>query len=118
MSVENIGKQQILYTVNYEKAIQNMNDILINEKIAQAMYSNIFDAIDIDNEGTLSCERVESFVLEFLKGTQKEGEINTDSSMEHEETFKILRENEQGEVTQQELGEFLQVLLKNQIKVL
>ena len=46
-------------------------------------------------------------MIAFLTGTQKEGEINTDSSMEHEETLALLRENESGEVTYDELAQFL-----------
>ena len=80
------------------------------------MNKNMFDAMDEDNEGTLSCVQVEDFVFKFLKGTQKDGEINTDCSMEHEETFRILRENESGEVTMDELGQFLQAFLKAQIQ--
>ena len=64
----------------------------------------MYDAIDTDNEGTIHCTQVEEFCVNFLKGTQKDGEINTDTSMDHDETFKILKENESGEVTFDELG--------------
>ena len=74
----------------------------------------MYDAIDTDNEGTIECMQVEEFGINLLKGSQKEGEINTDCSMDHEETFRILKENESGEVTFDELG----VLLKNQIRIL
>ena len=78
----------------------------------------MFDAIDTDNEGSLTCIQVEQFVVEFLKGTQKDGEVNSDTSMEHTETFRILRENESGELTFEELGIFLMFFLKAQVLVL
>ena len=58
-----------MYTVNYEKAIQNLTDILIDSAKFQEMCKNMYDAIDTDNEGTLPCKQVESFVVDFLKGT-------------------------------------------------
>ena len=33
------------------------------------MTKNMYDAMDDDNEGTISCERVESFFWDFLKGS-------------------------------------------------
>ena len=75
----------------------------------------MYDAIDTNNEATLPCTQVEDFVIDFLKGSQKEGEINTDASLDHEDSFQLLRDNESGEVTFDELGQFLQVLLKNQV---
>ena len=47
------NKQAVLYTVNYEKAIQNLTDILIDNSKFQEMCKNMYDAIDTDNEGTL-----------------------------------------------------------------
>ena len=81
------SREQILYTVNYEKAIQNLTDILIDNQKFQEMCKNMYDAIDTDNEGTLPCAQVEAFVVDFLRGSQKDGEINTDSSKDHEESF-------------------------------
>ena len=44
--------------------------------------------------------------------------MSTDFEKEHEAIFKQLRSNESGEVTVDELSQFLNELLKNQIKVL
>ena len=41
-------------TVDYQKAIQNLTDILIDKEKFMEMTSNIYDAIDTDNEGTLA----------------------------------------------------------------
>ena len=49
-------RQEIQYTVNYEKAIQNLTDILIDNQKFQEMCKNMYDAIDTDNEGTLPCK--------------------------------------------------------------
>ena len=54
----------------------------------------------------------------FLKGNQVEGQINTSFDDKHEAIFEILRTNESGEVTPDELGKFLMELLKNQVKEL
>ena len=63
------NKQAVLYTVNYEKAIQNLTDILIDNTKFQEMCKNMYDAIDTDNEGTLPTKQVEEFVINFLAGT-------------------------------------------------
>ena len=39
--------------VDYEKAIQNLTDILIDSSKFAEMTKNIYDAIDTDNQGTL-----------------------------------------------------------------
>ena len=67
------------------------------------MTKNMYDCMDDDNEGTIACDRVEYFFRDFLKGNQVEGQINTDFSEQHEEVFKILRNNESGEVNIDEL---------------
>ena len=41
------------FKVDYQKAIQNLTDILIDNDKFQEMCKNIFDAIDTDNVGTL-----------------------------------------------------------------
>ena len=82
------------------------------------MNKNIYDAIDTDNEGVLNVGQVETFVRLFLKGYQIEGTINTSFDEQHDEVFKMLTENESGEVNIDELGKFLTELLKNQGKVL
>ena len=82
------------------------------------MTKNIYDAIDTDNEGTLKVEQVETFVRLFLKGNQIEGQTNTSFEESHDQVFKILQENESGEVNLDELSKFLNELLKNQVKAL
>ena len=59
--------------VDYQKAIQNLTDILIDIDKFREMAKNIYDAIDTDNEGTIKVVQVESFVRLFLKGNQIEG---------------------------------------------
>ena len=43
---------------------------------------------------------------------------NTDFEMDNLEVFKILSENESGEITADEMSKFMMELIKNQIKVL
>ena len=101
--------------INYPKAIQNLTDILIDIEKFQEMTKNIYDAIDTDNVGTLEVAQVEDFVKSFLTGTQIEGETNTSFVDKHDKVFKILQDNESGEVSMEELGKFLRELLKNQV---
>ena len=82
------------------------------------MTKNMYDAMDDDSEGTLKCNLVEQFFREFLKGTQVEGQINTDFSNDHDHVFKILRENESGEVTIDELCSFTRELMKSHVDLL
>ena len=104
--------------VDYQKAIQNLTDILIDIDKFREMAKNIYDAIDTDNEGTIKVIQVENFVRLFLKGNQIEGQTNTSFDEAHEHIFKILQENESGEVNLDELSKFLNELLKNQVKAL
>ena len=101
--------------VDYAKAIQNLTDILIDVDKFREMCKNIYDAIDTDNEGTLKVSQVEEFVRSFLRGNQIEGQTNTSFEEENEHIFKLLNENESGEVNNDELGKFLNELLKNQV---
>jgi len=96
----------------------NLTDILIDIDKFREMTKNIYDAIDTDNEGTIRVNQVEDFVRKFLKGNQIEGQTNTAFDEEHDHVFKILTENESGEVNLDELGKFISELLKNQVKVL
>ena len=104
--------------INFPKAVQNLTDILIDPEKFNEFSRNIFDAIDTDSTGTLPVGQVEEFVRQFLKGNQVEGQVNTAFDEKHESVFKQLRENESGEVTPEELGKFLNELLKNQVKEL
>jgi len=96
----------------------NLNDILIDIDKFREMTKNIYDAINTDKEGTIRVNQVEDFVRKFLKGNQIEGQTNTAFDEEHDHVFKILTENESGEVNLDELGKFISELLKNQVKVL
>ena len=64
---------EVTIKVDYQKAIQNLTDILIDLEKFQEMTKNIYDAIDTDNAGTLEVSQVEEFVRNFLKGNQIEG---------------------------------------------
>lgn len=90
-----------------------MTDILIDPKKFLEMSKNIYDAIDVDNEGVLQTSQVEVFVKDFLRGHQVEGQINTSFDTNHDEVFSILNESEDGEITFEELSKFLNELLKN-----
>ena len=70
--------------VDYQKAIQNLTDILIDLEKFQEMTKNIYDAIDTDNVGTLQVNQVETFVRNFLKGNQIEGQQNTSFEDRHD----------------------------------
>ena len=87
------------FKVDYQKAIQNLTDILIDNDKFQEMCKNIFDAIDTDNVGTLEVSQVEQFVRSFLRGNQVPGQINTSFEDSHNQIFKILKDNESGEIT-------------------
>ena len=100
-------------TVDYQKAIQNLTDILIDIDKFREMAKNIYDAIDTDNEGTIKTVQVENFVRLFLKGNQVEGQIDTSFDGAHDHVFALLQENESGEVNLDELSKFIQELLKN-----
>ena len=114
----NIAASKMVIKVDYLKAIQNLTDILIDHDKFNEMVRNIYDAIDTDSSGTLTVEQVEVFVRAFLKGNQIEGQINTSFEDKHEDVFLILKENEAGVVTNEELGKFMKELLKNQVKEL
>eukprot|EP00355_Strombidium_rassoulzadegani_P010614 CAMPEP_0168620178 /NCGR_PEP_ID=MMETSP0449_2-20121227/6995_1 /TAXON_ID=1082188 /ORGANISM="Strombidium rassoulzadegani, Strain ras09" /LENGTH=73 /DNA_ID=CAMNT_0008661159 /DNA_START=103 /DNA_END=324 /DNA_ORIENTATION=+ len=55
--------------VNFQMAIQNLNDILIDDAKFSEMKKNVFDAIDTDNIGVINVEQVEVFFRAFLRGT-------------------------------------------------
>ena len=107
-----------IITVDYEKAIQNLTDILIDQEKFMEYTSNVYDAIDEDNAGTLDVGMVERFVRNFLRGNQIEGQMNTSFEEENVAVFKSLQDNEAGEISMDELGKFLFDLLKSQVKQL
>ena len=92
-----------------------MTDILIDNEKFMELTSNVYDAIDTDNAGTLEVEMVENFVRTFLRGNQIEGQVNTSFEEDNTSIFKVLAENESGELTIDDLGRFLFELLKSQV---
>ena len=103
------------YTADFDKAIQNLNDILIDTAKFDEMNQNVFKAMDEDNLGYLQTDIAEEFIRRVMKGTQIEGMTNTDFEDECEEAYVILREKESGEVDAQEMAEFMQELIFKQI---
>ena len=77
-------KSYTVVLVDYQKAIQNLTDILIDIDKFREMAKNIYDAIDTDNEGSLKVGQVETFVRLFLAGNQVEGQTNTSFEDSHE----------------------------------
>ena len=63
------GVQEQRMQHNYGKAIQNLNDILIDDNKFQEFANNIFLALDEDESGKLETHLVEKFVKDFMKGT-------------------------------------------------
>ena len=104
--------------MDYEKAINNLHNILTHEDKFAEINKSIFDAIDTDNSGTLEREEVESFVKSLLVGIHNEEEEEYDQNERHRIVFGVLDENESGEITLDELGKFLRELFKEQIKEL
>ena len=103
--------------MDYPKAIENLNEILVDEAKFTEINKSIFDAIDTDNSGTLEKEEVESFVKGLLKGIHQDHEIE-DIESRHQIVFNVLDENESGEITLDELGKFLRELFREQVKEL
>ena len=58
--------------------------------------------------------------MNFLEGNQVEGELNTSFVEAHEKrkSFQMLLENEAGEITLEELNQFLSHILKIQVDCL
>jgi len=104
--------------MDYEKAINNLHNILTHEDKFAEINKSIFDAIDTDNSGTLEREEVESFVKSLLVGIHNDEEEDYDQNERHRIVFGVLDENESGEITLDELGKFLRELFKEQIKEL
>ena len=105
--------------MDFQKAIQNLTDILIDDEKFLEINKSIFDAIDTDNSGSLEKEEVETFVKGLLKGIHSgDAEGSTDLQERHKIVFSVLDDNESGEITLDELGKFLRELFKEQIKEL
>ena len=97
--------------MDFQKAIQNLTDILIDEEKFSEINKSIFDAIDTDNSGSLEKEEVETFVKGLLKGIHSE-DAGSDMQERHKIVFSVLDDNESGEITLDELGKFLRELFK------
>mmetsp|Transcript_29666 Transcript_29666/g.45221 ORF Transcript_29666/g.45221 Transcript_29666/m.45221 type:complete len:110 (+) Transcript_29666:9-338(+) len=105
--------------MDHQKAIDNITDILIDDKKFEKINRSIFDAIDADNSGSLERDEIETFVEGLLKGFDLYVEDeNVDFQERHKDVFSVLDDNESGEITLDELGRFLRELFKEQIKVL
>ena len=99
--------------MDFQKAIQNLTDILIDEEKFSEINKSIFDAIDTDNSGSLEKEEVETFVKGLLKGIHSgDGDGGADLQERHKIVFSVLDDNESGEITLDELGKFLRELFK------
>ena len=59
--------------VDYEKAIQNLTDILIDRVKFNELSTNIFKALDEDNIGLINVVNMENFARGFLRGKQIAG---------------------------------------------
>ena len=105
--------------MDFQKAIRNLTDILIDEEKFSEINKSIFDAIDTDNSGSLDKEEVETFIKGLLKGIHS-GQGISDEEIEErfKMVFNVLDENDSGEITLEELGKFLRELFKDQIKEL
>ena len=64
--------------MDYDKAINNLHNILTHEDKFAEINKSIFDAIDTDNSGTLEREEVESFVKSLLVGIHNDEEEEYD----------------------------------------
>ena len=111
-------RQNRPYKVDYEKAIQNLTDILVDSFKMEEMNANVFLALDEDNSGTLSVPLVVTFCSDFLKGHQVEGYPDSDFEREHRTSLNELANQESEEMNSEELSKFLNELLKDQIKYL
>ena len=101
--------------VDYQMAIQNLTDILIDDEKFSEMMKNIYDAIDTDNEGVLPKVDVDQFTRNFLKGKQIEGQINTDFEHKHRKSFQILKDIESDYINTEELSKFMKEVMKRQV---
>ena len=100
--------------IDFKRAIQNLSDILIDSNKFKFMVRTLYDAMDTDKLGTLDCQQVEEFCREFLRG-DGEYEINTDFENEAGSAYKMLRDNEKGRVSLDDLSMFLWELLRAQV---
>ena len=105
-------------TVDYEKAIQNLTDILIDNDKFFHMSRVLYDACDTDNNGSIDVAVIEEFVRSSMRGNQVEGMVNSSFETENLCVIELLQENEAGELSFIELMRFLNELFKNQVIML
>ena len=70
-------------TVDYEKAIQNLTDILIDNDKFFHMSRVLYDACDTDNNGSIDVGVIEEFVRSSMRGNQVEGMVNSSFETEN-----------------------------------
>ena len=105
--------------MDYQMAIQNLTDILIDDVKFNEINKSIFDAIDTDNSGSLEKEEVETFVKGLLKGIHSgDADMGQDLNERHKIVFSVLDDNDSNDITPDELKRFLRELFKEQIKEL
>ena len=56
--------------VDYEKAIQNLTDIMIDNDKFMYMSRVLYDACDTDNNGSIDVGVIEEFVRSSMRGNQ------------------------------------------------
>ena len=100
--------------VDFNRALQNLSDIMIDSNKFKFMISTLYDAIDTENIGTISCQQVEQFVRDFLHGDGSYG-MDTNFSDNQDTAYKMLRDNEAGRVNKEELSKFMWELTRQQI---
>ena len=89
--------------MDYQKAIQNLTDVLIDETKFTEIQESIFDAIDTDNSGTLDKDEVKNFVANLLKGISPDSDNAANLLEKHKIVFAVLDDNENNEITKDEL---------------
>ena len=70
-------------TVDYERAIQNLTDILIDNDKFFYMCRILYDACDTDNNGSIDVGVIEEFVRSSMRGNQIDGQINSSFETEN-----------------------------------
>ena len=77
-------------TVDYEKAIQNLTDILIDQDKFFYMCRVLYDCCDTDNNGAIDVNVIEEFARSSMRGNQIDGMINSSFEKENECIYELL----------------------------
>ena len=88
--------------MDYQKAIQNLTDVLIDDEKFVEIQESIFDAIDTDNSGSLDRDEVKNFVANLLKGISQDSDNAANLQEKHKIVFAVLDDNE-GEISRDAL---------------